>query len=124
MYRWRRLEARPGRRARSGIGRGTESEVRHLPTSEHRSIIIDLRFLEFADVAGIRALVEAYALLSEHCCDVGACSRISTPLDPPRRRWRPAALRELLGRSVGLAGLAHSSVNPCVDSDARIRRPP
>jgi len=46
------------------------SEVRRLPISERQSIIVDLSFLEFADVAGIRGLLDAYALLSEHCCDV------------------------------------------------------
>jgi anti-anti-sigma factor len=45
-------------------------EVRHLPTSEHQTMVVDLRFLEFADVVGIRALLDAYALLSEHCHEV------------------------------------------------------
>jgi hypothetical protein len=45
-------------------------EVRHLPSTEHRSMIVDLRFLEFADVAGIRALRNACACLCEWCCDV------------------------------------------------------
>jgi anti-anti-sigma factor len=45
-------------------------EVRHLPSTDHRSMIVDLRFLEFADVAGIRALLDACACLCECCCDV------------------------------------------------------
>ena len=45
-------------------------EVRHLPSTVHRSVIVDLRFLEFADVAGVRALLDACACLCERCCDV------------------------------------------------------
>ena len=44
-------------------------KVRHLPSTDHRSMIVDLRFFEFADVAGIRALLDACACLCE-CSDV------------------------------------------------------
>jgi len=44
--------------------------VRRIPATNHQRVIIDLRFLEFADVAGVRALLDACALLSEQCCDV------------------------------------------------------
>jgi anti-anti-sigma factor len=45
-------------------------EVRRIPATNHQRVIVDLRFLEFADVAGVRALLDACALLCEHCCDV------------------------------------------------------
>jgi anti-anti-sigma factor len=45
-------------------------EVRCLASADARPVLVDLRHLEFADVAGVRALLDACAVLAEHSRDV------------------------------------------------------
>jgi len=54
-------------------------------------VTVDLRFLEFADVAGVRALLDARALLSEHCRDVTLL--------------RPRAMTDVAFSVIGASGL-------------------
>jgi hypothetical protein len=42
----------------SGVDEVLMWEVRHLPSTDHRSMIVDLRFLEFADAVVIRVLLD------------------------------------------------------------------
>jgi hypothetical protein len=53
----------------SGVDEVLMWEVRHLPSTDHRSMIVDLRYLEFADAVVVRALLDACACLGE-CSDV------------------------------------------------------
>jgi anti-anti-sigma factor len=66
-------------------------EVRRIPATNHERVIVDLRFLEFADIAGVRALLDACALLSEQCCSVTL--------------MRPRAMTEVASSVIAASGL-------------------
>jgi anti-anti-sigma factor len=45
-------------------------EARRLPTTPQLPLIVDVRFLDFVDVAGVRALLDACALVAEQGSEV------------------------------------------------------